>query len=68
MSTAGWRCIGLSRIKNKNVESTFRDALLDGSLRVGGAEGTQKQPENPGDGYTSNWLGAVTFSIGLTAH
>lgn len=70
-----------------NVESSFKGAILDGSLRLGGrvnrfldsfvnlrylgggAEGTQKTPENPNSsGYTSNWLGALSFSLGIMLH
>jgi hypothetical protein len=67
-----------------NVESSFKGAILDASLRYGmtlsewldgflnvrylggGAEGQQNTPENPGaDGYTSNWLGTVSVSLGF---
>lgn len=67
-----------------NVESSFKGAILDASLRYGfkvnesidaflnarylggGAEGGQIDPENPNtDGYTSNWLGAVSLSAGF---
>jgi hypothetical protein len=70
-----------------NVESSFKGAILDGSLRLGtpinrfldgfvnlrylggGAEGTQKKPENPNSsGFTANWLGIVVFSLGIIAH
>jgi len=70
-----------------NVESSFKGAIIDGSLRLGthinrfldgfvnlrylggGAEGTQKKPENPNStGYTSNWLGAMSFSLGIMLH
>ena len=66
-----------------NVESSFRGAILDASLRYGltlnesvdgfinvryiggGASGQQVDPENPGStGYTDNWLGAVSLSLG----
>lgn len=30
----------------------------------GGAEGTASEVDGPGDGYTSNWLHFITFSIG----
>lgn len=48
---------------------TFSD-WLDGFLNVrylgGGGEGQQNNPENPGaDGYTSNWLGTVSVSLGF---
>lgn len=46
---------------------TFRDAF-DGFLNVrylgGGASGQQQNPENPGDGYTDNWLGTVSLTVG----
>lgn len=67
-----------------NVESSFKGAIIDASLRYGfkvnesidaflnarylggGAEGGQIDPENPNtDGYTSNWLGAVSLSAGF---
>ncbi|MFO7650590.1 MAG: hypothetical protein R6X13_04525 [bacterium] len=67
-----------------NVESSFKGAIIDASLRYGfkvnesidaflnarylggGAEGSQVDPENPNtDGYTSNWLGAVSLSAGF---
>uniref|UniRef100_A0A7C1SKW2 Outer membrane protein beta-barrel domain-containing protein n=1 Tax=candidate division WOR-3 bacterium TaxID=2052148 RepID=A0A7C1SKW2_UNCW3 len=70
-----------------NVESSFKGAILDASIRLGarfnrfldgfvnlrylggGAEGQQKNPENPGaSGYTSNWLGALSFSFGIMVH
>lgn len=65
-----------------NVESGFKGAILDASLRYGmslnesidgffnlrylggGASGQQENPENPGDGYTDNWLGTVSISLG----
>ncbi len=66
-----------------NVESSFRGAILDASLRYGlslnqsvdgfinaryvggGAAGQQVDPENLGSsGYTDNWLGAFSLSIG----
>lgn len=65
-----------------NVESSFRGAILDASLRYGmrlnqlvdgflnlrylggGASGQQDDPENPGDGYTDNWLGTVALTLG----
>ncbi len=65
-----------------NVESSFRGAILDASLRYGlslnesvdafvnaryvggGASGQQNTPENRGDGYTDNWLGVVSLSLG----
>ncbi len=31
----------------------------------GGSDGTSSNPDGPGDGYTRNWLHAVTFSLGL---
>lgn len=47
----------------------FNDAL-DGFLNArylgGGAEGAQDNPKNPGDGYTSNWLGSFSLSLGFT--
>jgi len=67
-----------------NVESSFRGAILDASLRYGlslnesvdgfinaryiggGASGQQVDPENPGaSGYTDNWLGTVSLSVGI---
>ncbi|MBM3331797.1 hypothetical protein FJY68_08105 [candidate division WOR-3 bacterium] len=66
-----------------NVESSFRGAILDASVRYGlslnetvdgfinaryvggGAAGQQVEPENRGtSGYTDNWLGAFSLSIG----
>ena len=32
----------------------------------GGAEGTNKDDDGPGDGFTANWLNFVSFSIGVT--
>lgn len=48
---------------------TFSD-WLDSFLNVryigGGAEGQQTDPENPAaDGYTKNWLGTVSVSLGF---
>ena len=66
-----------------NVESSFRGAILDASLRYGlslnqsvdafvnaryiggGANGQQANPEYRGDGYTDNWLGTVSLSVGF---
>jgi len=66
-----------------NVESSFRGAILDASLRYGltlnqsvdafinaryiggGASGQQASPEYRGDGYTDNWLGTVSLSVGM---
>ncbi len=66
-----------------NVESSFRGALLDASLRYGmrmtqsldafinaryiggGASGQQNVPQYRGDGYTDNWLGTVSLTLGL---
>ena len=66
-----------------NVESSFKGAILDASLRYGmtltesvdgyvnlrylggGASGQQEDPENPGDGYTDNWLGTVALTLGV---
>ena len=66
-----------------NVESSFRGAILDASLRYGlslnesvdafinaryiggGASGQQANPEYRGDGYTDNWLGTVSLSVGM---
>lgn len=65
-----------------NVESSFKGAILDASVRYGmslndaldgfvnlrylggGASGGQISPENPGDGYTDNWLGTVALTLG----
>lgn len=65
-----------------NVESSFRGAILDASLRYGlslnesvdafinaryvggGASGQQANPENRGDGYTDNWIGVVSLTLG----
>jgi len=42
---------------------------VDGFLNVrylgGGASGQQVVPDNPGDGYTDNWLGTVALTMGL---
>ncbi len=70
-----------------NVESSFKGAILDASVRLGarfsrfldgfvnlrylggGAEGQQKNPENPdASGYTSNWFSALSFSLGIKIH
>jgi hypothetical protein len=66
-----------------NVESSFRGAILDASLRYGlslnqsvdafinaryiggGASGQQATPQYRGDGYTDNWLGTVSLSVGF---
>ena len=66
-----------------NVESSFRGAILDASLRYGmslnesvdafinaryiggGASGQQAKPQYRGDGYTDNWLGTVSLSVGF---
>jgi hypothetical protein len=66
-----------------NVESSFRGAILDASLRYGlslnesvdafinaryiggGASGQQANPEYRGDGYTDNWLGTVSLTVGM---
>jgi len=66
-----------------NVESSFRGAILDASLRYGlslnqsvdafinaryiggGASGQQANPEYRGDGYTDNWLGTMSLTLGL---
>jgi hypothetical protein len=66
-----------------NVESSFRGAILDASLRYGlslnesvdafinaryiggGASGQQASPEYRGDGYTDNWLGTASVTLGL---
>jgi hypothetical protein len=66
-----------------NVQSSFRGAILDASLRYGltlnqsadafinaryiggGANGQQANPEYRGDGYTDNWLGTVSLSVGF---
>ena len=32
----------------------------------GGAEGTSKDDDGPGDGFTANWLNFISFSIGVT--
>jgi hypothetical protein len=32
----------------------------------GGAEGTGKDDDGPGDGFTANWLNFISFSIGVT--
>lgn len=31
----------------------------------GGAEGTESNPTPPSDGFTTNWLHFLTFSIGV---
>jgi len=67
-----------------NVESSFKGAILDASLRYGlslnesvdgfinaryvggGASCQQIDPENLGtSGYTDNWLGAFSLSVGM---
>jgi hypothetical protein len=66
-----------------NVESSFRGAILDASLRYGlslnqsvdafinaryiggGASGQQATPQYRGDGYTDNWLGTISLSVGF---
>jgi hypothetical protein len=66
-----------------NVESSFRGAILDASLRYGlslnesvdafinaryiggGASGQQATPKYRGDGYTDNWLGTMSLTLGL---
>jgi hypothetical protein len=69
---------------SSNVESSFRGAILDASLRYGlslnesvdafinaryiggGASGQQSEPEIANtDGYTDNWLGTVSLSVGM---
>jgi hypothetical protein len=64
---------------NTDVEGAFFDVSvragylvvrsLDLFLNVrylgGGAEGTSKDNDGPGDGYTSNWLHLLTFSLGM---
>jgi len=69
---------------SSNVESSFRGAILDASLRYGlslnesvdafinaryiggGASGQQSEPEIANtDGYTDNWLGTFSFSVGM---
>jgi len=68
---------------SNNVESSFKGAILDASVRYGlslnesvdgfinaryiggGAEGQQSVPKNRGDGYTSNWLGTLSLTIGF---
>ncbi len=69
---------------SSNVESSFRGAILDASLRYGlslnesvdafinaryiggGASGQQSEPEiSNTDGYTDNWLGTVSLSVGF---
>lgn len=42
------------------------DGFVNARYLGGGAEGGQENPKNPGDGYTSNWLGAVSLSLGFT--
>ncbi len=31
----------------------------------GGAKGTSKERDEPGDGYTKNWISLLTFSVGI---
>jgi hypothetical protein len=68
-----------------NVESSFKGAILDASLRYGlslnesidafinaryiggGASGQQAKPEYRGDGYTDNWLGTASVTLGFVA-
>ncbi len=47
----------------------FLDCFVNLRYLGGGGEGKQKTPDNPGsDGYSSNWLSSLAFSIGLTLH
>jgi hypothetical protein len=62
-----------------DVEGAFFDVSLRAGYRVlrsldmfvnlrylgGGAEGTSSDDDGPGDGYTSNWLHFITFSVGF---
>lgn len=69
-----------------NVESSFKGAILDASLRYGlslnesvdafinaryiggGASGQQSVPEiSNTDGYTDNWLGTASLTLGFVA-
>jgi hypothetical protein len=64
---------------DSDVEGAFFDVSLRAAYRVlrsldmfvnvryigGGAEGTSSDDDGPGDGYTSNWLHFITFSIGM---
>ena len=68
---------------SSNVQSSFRGAILDASLRYGlslnesvdafinaryiggGASGQQATPQYRGDGYTDNWLGTMSLTLGL---
>lgn len=63
---------------DSDVEGAFFDVSLRAGYLVarsldlfvniryigGGAEGTSSKVDGPGDGYTSNWLHFITFSIG----
>jgi hypothetical protein len=63
---------------NSDVEGAFFDLSLRAGYLVarsldvyvnlryigGGAEGTSSSNDGPGDGYTSNWLHFLTFSVG----
>ncbi|MEO0019206.1 MAG: hypothetical protein ABIK47_01005 [candidate division WOR-3 bacterium] len=48
--------------------NNFLDGFVNLRYIGGGAEGTQKKPQNPGDGYTSNWLSTLSFSLGIMMH
>ncbi len=41
------------------------DAFVNARYIGGGAEGQQNVPQYRGDGYTNNWLGTVSFTLGL---
>lgn len=44
----------------------FIDVFGNVRTIMGGAIGTESRPVPPSDGYTSNWLYTVTFSLGFT--
>lgn len=64
---------------DSDVEGAFFDVSLRAGYLVarsldlffnlrylgGGAEGTSKEHSGPGDGYVSNWLHFLTFSVGM---
>jgi hypothetical protein len=42
------------------------DVFLNARTILGGAVGSEKSPVPPSDGYTSNWLYTVSFSLGFS--
>ena len=65
-----------------DVEGAILDASLRAGLELsedvtgffnvrylgGGAQGTSKDDDGPGDGYTRNWLHFMTASVGFSYH